>query len=519
MLQSYKQYINKYDVMETVLTGPGEGNPFLDQWLRGTFESAGETGKAEGFYDGDGIYKVRFMPSFTGTYQCRIETSWGETEEFSVEVGEAREGNHGPVRVEKQFHFAYDDGTVYYPVGTTCYAWALQPETIRKKTLESLKESPFNKIRFCVFPKHYAYNLREPEMYPFERKADSPWKPEDYREEYLESLPRNMFGGIDVQIEDSRAVWDFSKPNPAYFRHLESCIEALGEMGIEADLILLHPYDRWGFSKMGLEWENAYLRYTVNRMAAYHNVWWAMANEFDLFFWKTIQMWEANAEVVCRQDPYRHLRSIHNCMTMYDHSRAWITHCSIQRIDLYRTAENTDIWRTQYGKPCVLDEIAYEGNLPHGWGNISGEEMTRRFWEAYVRGGYGQHGETYENKEGVIWWSHGGCLKGTSPARIAFLRKIMEENGGYMEPVPGIFDEACASNQNGDPQKSCLLYYYGANRPCRRSFYFPGQTFQVEVIDTWEMTVSDRGIQSGEFTVELPSKPYMAIRLTRMECF
>ena len=73
---------------------------------------------------------------------------------------------------------------------------------------------------------------------------------------------------------------------------------------------------------------------------------------------------------------------------MYDHSRGWITHCSLQRIDLYRTAENVEIWRPQYGKPCVLDEIAYEGNLPFGWGNISGEEMTRRFWEAYTRGGY-----------------------------------------------------------------------------------------------------------------------------------
>ncbi|WP_461884183.1 hypothetical protein [Fusicatenibacter sp.] len=120
----------------------------------------------------------------------------------------------------------------------------------------------------------------------------------------------------------------------------------------------------------------------IIRLSAYHNVWWAMANEFDLFRWKPVSEWESNAETVCRQDPYRHLRSIHNCMTMYDHSKGWITHCSLQRIDLYRTAENVEIWRPQYGKPCVLDEIAYEGNLPFGWGNISGEEMTRRFWEA-----------------------------------------------------------------------------------------------------------------------------------------
>ena len=88
-------------------------------------------------------------------------------------------------------------------------------------------------------------------------------------------------------------------------------------MGIQADLILFHPYDRWGYSRMNLEQQNFYLRYVVNRFSAYHNVWWAMANEFDLFRWKPVSEWESNAETVCRQDPYRHLRSIHNCMTMY----------------------------------------------------------------------------------------------------------------------------------------------------------------------------------------------------------
>ena len=233
-----------------------------------------------------------------------------------------------------------------------------------------------------------------------------------------------MFGGIDAMIENPDEVWDYTRPNPSYFEHIENTIARLGTMGIQADLILFHPYDRWGYSRMNLEQQNFYLRYVVNRFSAYHNVWWAMANEFDLFRWKPVSEWESNAETVCRQDPYRHLRSIHNCMTMYDHSRGWITHCSLQRIDLYRTAENVEIWRPQYGKPCVLDEIAYEGNLPFGWGNISGEEMTRRFWEAYTRGGYGQHGETYENENGVIWWSHGGELRGVKQTRqFLYMRK------------------------------------------------------------------------------------------------
>ena len=36
-------------------------------------------------------------------------------------------------------------------------------------TLGTLAEAPFNKIRFCVFPKYYDFNRREPLTHPFER--------------------------------------------------------------------------------------------------------------------------------------------------------------------------------------------------------------------------------------------------------------------------------------------------------------------------------------------------------------
>ena len=78
------------------------------------------------------------------------------------------EGNHGPVRVSYTYHFAYEDGTPYYSLGTTCYVWELQSYELQKQTLETLKNSAFNKIRFCIFPKHYDYNLGEPLSYPYE---------------------------------------------------------------------------------------------------------------------------------------------------------------------------------------------------------------------------------------------------------------------------------------------------------------------------------------------------------------
>src|SRR5260370_23195842 len=78
------------------------------------------------------------------------------------EVTAPKPGNHGPVRVAHTFHFAYADGTPYFPIGTTCYASTHQGDRLEEQTLATLKKSPFNKIRMCVFPKHYAFNQNEP---------------------------------------------------------------------------------------------------------------------------------------------------------------------------------------------------------------------------------------------------------------------------------------------------------------------------------------------------------------------
>jgi len=145
---------------------------------------------------------------------------------------------------------------------------------------------------------------------------------------------------------------------------------------------------------MGEENDELYLRYIIARYGAYRNIWWSLANEYDLVMTKTINNWERIAEIIVENDPYQHLRSIHNCMDFYDYSKPWITHCSMQRQDLYKEVELTAKYQQKYGKPIVWDEIAYEGNLQYGWGNITGEEMVRRFWEATMRGGYAGHGET-----------------------------------------------------------------------------------------------------------------------------
>ena len=481
--------VPKWGMFEAKVTGLPSDTKDVSGLFR--LQDAGIAGAAEGFRDGD-QWRLRFMPSQQGKYEYAItgnDGSWKYHGEF--EVTEPEPGMHGPVRVspQKKHHFAHVDGTPFYPVGTTCYAWLNQPEPVRKLTVETLSKGYFNKIRFCIFPKHYVFNEKEPDLYPFLLKEGS-------GKEY---------------------DWDYTKPNPAYFARIDEAVETLGKLGIECDLILFHPYDKWGFSNMPAEANDFYLTYMAARYSAYANVWWSFANEYDILKDKTVDDWEHYAALIQEKDPYNHLRSIHNCVPFYDHTKPWITHCSIQRQDFYVCAELTDQYLRKYDKPVVLDEIQYEGDIPYMWGNIAGPELVRRFWEAAVRGGYATHGETYVGHDDILWWSHGGKLWGDSAPRLKFLKEIL-----YQTPGCGLRH----TNQEWDDDAACaeddpdyLLFYFGRNQPRYRDFnkLDPDASYHVEVIDTWNMTIDDRGIMQGRFHLELPGKEFTAIRVVKVK--
>jgi len=476
-----------WDPLEVRLTGPVHGNPFVDVELGAVFVRAdGSSVRVGGFYDGDGVYVVRALADAEGTWTFQTHSTARSLDGISgsIEVIAPRTEAHGPVRVDG-FHFRHADGTRHRPVGTTAYAWTHQSEQLQRQTLRTLADSPFAKLRMCVFPKSYLYNANEPEDFPF---------------------PGSLEAGFDLTRFD-----------PAHFRRLEQRVAELNDLGIQADIILFHAYDRWGFADLGPSVDDRYLRYVVRRLTGFANVWWSMANEYDLMWSKDLEDWERLAAIVTAEDPFGHLNSIHNCRPLYDYSRPWITHVSIQRIDVYRTAENTDQWREAWGKPVVIDECAYEGDIDQGWGNITGEEMTRRFWEGAVRGGYVGHGETYYppalgREDEVLWWAKGGTLHGSSPARIAFLERLQAEAPeGVWDPLPGDWDVPW-----GGVDGQLRIGYFGFNRPRFRNVMLGDGRWRVEVIDTWNMTVDELpGTHTGQLRVDLPGRQFMAVRLTR----
>jgi hypothetical protein len=502
---SYSKTVEKWGVFTVTVNGCANKNPFVDYTIQGTFTGKNETISVNGFYDGDGVYKVRFMPSFTGEYTFEIKGTFAEEKVIGAfTVTTATEKNHGPVRVANTYHFAYEDGTPYYSIGTTCYAWTHQSPEIQEKTLQTLKNSAFNKIRFCVFPKHYIHNFNEPQTYPYE---GTPCDNSGLNEDTFE---------YEKVYEGNH--WDFKRFNPEHFRRFENRIQDLMDLGIEADLIIMHPYDRWGFSRMDAESDDLYWNYVIARFSAYRNVWWSLANEYDLLKEKTLKDWERYASILCENDPYHHLRSIHNCKAFYDFTRPWITHCSMQRIDVYKSSEMVTEWRERYQKPVVLDEICYEGNIDQGWGNITGEELVRRFWEAACRGGYAGHGETFVHPDDILWWSHGGELHGESPERLKFLHKILCETPGLgLRNIELFWDVVTAVPDPVINSAGYYLIYMGIFQPSYRILFFDNDhEYNVEIIDTWNMTITNAGTFKGKFKLQLPGKKYIAIRVRKV---
>jgi len=471
----------RWGVYEVTLPGPRAGNPFIDVQLRAQFQYRDRVVDVDGFYDGDGVYRVRFMPDEIGEWSYRTSSNAAELDgrqgRFTCTAPAA--GNHGPVRVRYVTHFAYEDGAPYVPLGTTCYAWVHQGDKLEEQTLATLRTAPFNKMRMCVFPKSYVYNENEPVYYPFERNA----------------------AGHN----------DYTRFNPAFFRHLEQRVRDLEALGIEADLILFHPYDRWGYATMGAEADDRYLRYVVARLSAYRNVWWSMANEYDLGLLKSKTMadWDRLFRLVQEKDPYHHLRSIHNGTVLYDHSKPWVTHVSFQSSDFEGAVQMV----AKYGKPLVFDECKYEGNIPRRWGNISAQEMVRRFWLGTVSGAYVGHGETYLDPNDILWWSKGGVLHGESPRRIAFLRKILE--GAPAEGLTNLSTYYLGAGQEG----RYYLFYFDVNQPAEYEFDLAkGVRYRADTIDPWEMTITPvAGTFEGKFTLKLPAKPYMAVRFQKVD--
>ena len=500
----FKQSAEKWSVFEIELTTSNRAfaKPFQEVKLQATFQIGKVRKRVEGFYDGGTVWKLRFMPEEEGNYSFQITSNQDEFNGLagSFECTPAEEGNHGPVRVKGTSHFMYADGSPCFIMGTTAYAWTYRPEEVRKQTLDSFSKYDFNKIRMLVFPKYYRGGVNdvnvsyEPPVYPFTGKSND---------------------------------FDFQSPEPEYFRNFEDRVMDLMKRGIEADVILFHPYDCWGIDK-GMQQEDdlAYVKYMIARLSAYRNVWWSLANEFDIT--STLdgkfcvgmdrKDWDLLGSYIKANDPHDHLISNHNIPFGYIYpDREWLTHVSYQHPDTYTLMLEL---KNKYNKPVINDEYQYEGNIKDEWGNSDGPTTVFRHWLTAMAGGYASHGEVFKinGNDTDLFWSYGGTLVGESAPRLKFMREILESSN-YQEMTRDFV------NTNGHDYFTLskgfeeYLIFCRYDQPGKQLWYgaYDGteQEYEAIVYDVWNCKEKQRKtIKKGE---SLPITEWTAIRLIKKD--
>jgi hypothetical protein len=135
------------------------------------------------------------------------------------------------------------------------------------------------------------------------------------------------------------------------------------------------------------------------------------------------------------------------------------------------------------------------------------------------------------NPDDVLWWSKGGVLHGDSPARIAFLKDVIATSPAEgLEPI-----DKWQHPEFVGKAGEYYLVYFGKEKPKSWKFFLTrheladGMKFQVDVLDTWNMTTTPIEepftvrketdyifVDKDDREVELPGKPWVALRITRV---
>ena len=436
--------VEQWGIFELTLHGPSNKNPFKDYHVTANFSDNSQLFMVTGFYDGDGMYKIRFMPNKVATWSYITSSNVNNMTNIkgTFSVTSPSKNNYGPANVDKATNrsFIFANGNQYFECGTTSYQFSLFPnETIINNTLSQLKycaeNGIFNKIRFSIFPAMNGnFENYVPLYYP-----------------YI-GTPPNQWGNYD-------------KFNVKFWQHLDYILSRLQSFDppMIADIILFHPYDTgyYGFDCMGCPYPNNsyskcpsdsydtsndefYIKYITSRIGSYRNVWYNMCNEFSKVETKSkglpgsFPTWDKLFISLQKNDIYNKEISIHQCCNVfYNYSRQWLTHFSVQGDSDGHTGSDWDYSYFQQkwnvSKPVILDEVGYEGNDTKPWVNLTTQQEVDRFWMGNANGNMVVHGDAFMhylngNTKGpdIQFFTMGDYFVGQSWKIIGWFRKYME---------------------------------------------------------------------------------------------
>jgi Protein of unknown function (DUF4038)/Domain of unknown function (DUF5060) len=397
--------VPKWSVHEVTLTPSGSSTNWYidpDASVTATFTGpAGVTKRVNGFWDGGNSFTIRFTPTVEGdwSYQTSATNSGlnGRAGKFTC-IGPLA-GSYGFPRIDARYpnSFLWDDGTRYFMWGQTYYdvvISALANDNWKEGVDKSLAYG-MNKVRLHVYAQDF----------------------------YKADVEFNGYPDVQPYVGASTSP-DRDQLNIPYWRKLDEMVQYMGSKGVVADLIITNPY--WSNRMFGTDEQNdRFVKYVVSRYAAYPNVIWCLANEWNASkayggsYPQTKDDFDRMGGIVSANDPWRAegelLRplSIHNISASIGFEffdSAWPTYVANQYHNSRAVSTpNGDEWGNRMitynvklaysmGRhiPLANDEYGYIGQThpPLAVGVVMTRAMLRgAIWGIAVAGGYGSSGD------------------------------------------------------------------------------------------------------------------------------
>ena len=290
-----------YGIHEVTIEGsnPSPRRPFHAEILGFfTHESGDEIGPVPAYYDGDGIWKIRFSPNLLGIWKGRVDSPHGAI--GPVHLGEIEcvpneaPNAHGRLRIDPAHRqrFVWEDGTPFVALGFECdWLFALhqaKPDAF-DRALDILTKHGFNYVVTNVYahsgfsePGH-EWVFAPPRLYPWEGTNEEPIH---------------------------------SRLNLAFFRDFDAVIAALHERGIVAHLMIHVQNKHVNWPERYSDDDDLYWRYVLARYQAYGNVVWDVGKES----YNYVRMYDDPDYVldrisfIRRFDGHEHLVTVHDAI-------------------------------------------------------------------------------------------------------------------------------------------------------------------------------------------------------------
>jgi hypothetical protein len=387
---------------------PDAANPFMDASLTGTFETAdgAHHRQVEGFCDStDGTtFRIRFMAPEAAEYKYTVtykQGSFQKTSQGSFRAVEAHK--RGILRVDPAYpwHFMWEGtGEHYFFNGTTAY-WLVgwRDDRVIQYSVDRLHRLKVNRMRVTIAGREAMTFFGEPVM------IGDNWTV------YIAAWPAQNAN------DPYHPGFDYSRFNLPYWQKFDRMLQFARERDMIISLVLdmndsrVHP-------DAGSEDERRFIRYAIDRFAAFSNITWDMGDDLDSY---RDEKWTHDTGTFIEQeDPYKHLETSHPAVSNdhQDRASSWFGFTSYQEWSRNQHALMLASRKLQEktGRiiPQTNEEYGYEDHYPH-WaapGSDSADALRRTAWDISMAGAYGTAGESARRGTNIWPDSGGGWLNG-----------------------------------------------------------------------------------------------------------